>query len=158
MGTSQSTGTRGIEDAFSYAQDSAQHLYADYEWDQTLIDVMWVRTLVVCFLSLICVITNGLLICFILTYEPFQDLKFFPLVAQSLMDILGPGVANLIYEMYSYIYVRDEALRRMRDYRNWPFSVNWIDYWRLDFSDLDSTTRMKVKAKRALFCPPPTNF
>ena len=71
--------------------------------------------------SAICIILNTLLIYFILSSDEFRDLKFFPVGFQALIDILGPGVSNIAYEIVSY-----ERLHNFR-YQEIPSYMSMIN-------------------------------
>ena len=52
--------------------------------------------------SSLCVILNSLLILAIMSSKQTRNLTFFPVIFQATIDILGPGIANIAYEIRSY--------------------------------------------------------
>ena len=50
-------------------------------------------------LSIPCIFYNVLLITFLLSYKDFRNWQFYPMMLQAGIDSLGPGVANIIYNI-----------------------------------------------------------
>ena len=50
-------------------------------------------------LSIPCIFYNVLLITFLLSYKDFRKWQFYPMMLQAGIDSLGPGVANIIYNI-----------------------------------------------------------
>ena len=59
---------------------------------------MKVKLVLCTFFSIQSVAFNMLLLAFLLSHEDFRSWTFFPVVMQGLIDICGPGIANVIYE------------------------------------------------------------
>ena len=51
--------------------------------------------------SFMCVVLNSLLIHCIFATPEFRNLLFFPIGLQAGMDVVGPGIANIIYAYFS---------------------------------------------------------
>ena len=62
--------------------------------------------------STFCVILNSLLLHFILTTEEFRTLHFFPIGVQATVDLIGPGLINIIYSSFSIINFNKTFLER----------------------------------------------
>ena len=58
--------------------------------------------------SSICIVFNILLIVAILSSKETRNLCFFPVVFQAVIDVLGPGIANIGYEIRSYRQFLDQ--------------------------------------------------
>ena len=66
--------------------------------DSTLMSFMTIKRFVEYVLSTICIIYNLILLVFLIKTQEFRKWMFFPMMLQALVDIIGPGVANLIFE------------------------------------------------------------
>ena len=82
------------------------------DWDDAFMIVFMVKTVVTCSLSSLCVLLNSLLIFFVLTTKEFCNLKFAPVVIQAFVDIIGPGIANFIYEILALKETRREEVAK----------------------------------------------
>ena len=51
------------------------------------------------YLSSQCVIMNALILAFLGSTKQFRTWQFFPLMLQATVDLIGPGVANLFFEV-----------------------------------------------------------
>ena len=80
------------------------------EWNNSILIFIWTKTLFICLSSSICVVLNSFLVAFIAVNKEFRNLKFSPVVFQAVADIIGPGVANFVYELR----LLDEALKENR--------------------------------------------
>ena len=67
--------------------------------DETFFRVMKVKRGIVCYLSAQCVLMNVILLSFLLMTKEFRKWMFYPVMFQALIDILGPGLANMINEL-----------------------------------------------------------
>ena len=73
-----------------------------YLWDDSVETIFAVKHYSSLLLSALCVFLNSLLVLFLATNKGFRDMKFFPLALQAVVDIIGPGVANCVFEVRSY--------------------------------------------------------
>ena len=83
------------------------------------------------FASIPCVFLNLLLILFIFMNKEFRSLNYSPVVIQALSDIIGPGVANLIFESRVHKKLNDIVSRP--NYEDSPHN----------FETLEKLTRIK---------------
>ena len=58
--------------------------------------------------SSVCILFNTILIVAILSSKETRNLYFFPVVFQAIIDVLGPGIANIGYEIRSYKQLLDQ--------------------------------------------------
>ena len=58
--------------------------------------------------SSICIVFNILLIVAILSSKETRNFCFFPVVFQAVIDVLGPGIANIGFEIRSYQQFSDQ--------------------------------------------------
>ena len=58
--------------------------------------------------SVICIVLNLFLIMCVLTMEDFRGWIFFPVCMQAAIDIVGPGFANIFYNVISFNNLREE--------------------------------------------------
>ena len=76
------------------------------EWNHgDLLRMFAVKTAISCSMSLICIIFNSFLLLFFAFEKSFRKLNFCPVVAQAVIDLLGPGLANFVYEIWSHVTV-----------------------------------------------------
>ena len=110
--------------------------YADYkEWDQDdLVRMFAVKTAISCSMSLICIIFNSLLLLFFAFEKSFRKLNFCPVVAQAVIDLLGPGLANFVYEIWSYATVSG-------DFGHWAVVV--FEVKGIEFSLVEGISRLR---------------
>ena len=103
-----------------YNYDTNDH--SDYMfWSQSLRVFLWSKTVILSCSSVVCVVLNLLMILFFILHKKFRSLTFCPLMIQSLVDIIGPGIANVMFE----VLLLDRALSS-RTFR----SVNQgMAYW-----------------------------
>ena len=66
--------------------------------DGTFYSIMTTRLGISSYLSIQNVIMNFLLLTFLFTAKEFRNWQFFPLMMQASVDIMGPGISNLIFE------------------------------------------------------------
>ena len=109
------------------------HFYSDfvyfekevkYLWDDSVGTVFVVKHYSSLLLSALCVFLNSLLVLFLATNKGFRDLKFFPLALQAVVDIIGPGMANFVFEIVSYRNVKKEVFM----FRNDGLSVRSMEF------------------------------
>ena len=67
---------------------------------------LWAKTIILSCSSVVCVVLNLLMILFFMLHKKFRALTFCPLIIQSLVDIIGPGIANIMFE----VFLLDRAL------------------------------------------------
>ena len=72
------------------------------EMNELFLTFISAKQILGCSLSLICVVFNAILLCFLASKEQFRSWVFCPLAFQATVDILGPGIANFFYEIYYY--------------------------------------------------------
>ena len=107
-----------IELNFNHVQTNWLFENTDYgylEWErEPIVRAFTIKTLITCFMSFVCIVFNSLLFTFLLSKREYRNLKFFPVFVQTAVDILGPGAANLIYEVIAYMgitgFVTDAAM------------------------------------------------
>ena len=91
-------------------------------WSQSLRVFLWSKTVILSSSSVVCVVLNLLMILFFMLHKKYRSLTFCPLIIQSLVDIIGPGVANIMFE----VILLDRALSA----RNFSRSSNrGMAYW-----------------------------
>ena len=90
---------------FSHFERVSDYLDSEnekYLWDDSVETIFAVKHYSSLLLSALCVFLNSLLVLFLATNKSFRDMKFFPLALQAVVDIIGPGVANFVFEVRSY--------------------------------------------------------
>ena len=70
--------------------------------DETFYKVMRYRVGISVWLNIQSTIMNLTLLLFLFSYKEFRSWLFFPLMMQATVDIVGPGIANMIYEWQLY--------------------------------------------------------
>ena len=121
MGSSSSSTSSAVSEVTPYRD---MNLVLDYlekqntirtyvNWDETLVNIMFAKTVLVSVSSIICVLLNFALLYFLTDHKNFRNLFFAPLAVQAFIDALGPGLANAIYEVYSYKKFKAEAHQNM---------------------------------------------
>ena len=95
-----------IEMNFNHVQynwlfENTENRYLEWE-REPIVRAFTVKTVITCFMSFVCVVFNSLLFTFLLSKREYRNLKFFPVFVQIAVDILGPGAANLLYEVIAY--------------------------------------------------------
>ena len=88
------------------------------EMNEQFLTFISVKQILGCSLSLICVVFNTILLCFLASIEQFRSWVFCPLAFQAAVDILGPGLANFFYEFYYY-----DFMLRKRELRLFLFGI-----------------------------------
>ena len=81
---------------------NSEYLYYEFDNLTAVVNAMLIKMAMTTVLSLSCALLNFLLIVFCLSEKEFRDLKFFPIGFQALIDLLGPGLASLLYEIRIY--------------------------------------------------------
>ena len=71
---------------------SAEAMVVFYEWS-TVLSIIG---------SLFCFTFNAFLLYCLLTTQEFKSLLFFPIGLQALIDLIGPGISNLVYVILSF--------------------------------------------------------
>ena len=82
--------------------------------DETFYKVMRYRVSISTFLNIQSIIMNTFLLLFLFSYKEFRSWMFFPLMMQATVDIIGPGIANMIFEWKLYFH--------------WPVLADAFDY------------------------------
>ena len=72
--------------------------------DETFYKVMRYRVGISTWLNIQSVIMNFLLLLFLFSKKEFRSWLFFPLMMQATVDIVGPGIANLVFEWKMYFH------------------------------------------------------
>ena len=72
--------------------------------DETFYKVMHYRVGISTFLNIQSIIMNTFLLLFLFSYKEFRSWLFFPLMMQATVDIIGPGIANMIFEWKLYFH------------------------------------------------------
>ena len=98
------------------------------KYDSKLIHIVFIKTIVVSCSSVFCVLLNSMLLLFLMTNKTFRNLKFFPLMLQAMVDISGPGVANVIHEMVLYPKFKEYVQARLDSEDDRSFSSH-ISYY-----------------------------
>ena len=101
---------------FNYydAKDNSDYMF----WSKCVSVFLWSKTVILSCSSVVCVVLNLLMILFFVLHKKFRRLTFCPLMIQSLVDIIGPGIANIMFE----VFLLDRALS--------DGSPNWgLAYW-----------------------------
>ena len=83
--------------------------------------------------SAVCIVANTLLIFAILSHKHRRSFKFFPIIFQAGVDILGPGCCNFAYEWAAY--------KKMMQYYEMKVEKRLSD--RMDLADLDEGNRLE---------------
>ena len=73
---------------------------------------LW-STVFTVFGSVLCTVLNSYLIYCLVTVEDFKNLIFFPIGMQAAIDVIGPGISNIIYSCLAHLQLRDT----ISDYR-----------------------------------------
>ena len=77
------------------------NMYFEQVNDNLFLHILF-RSVIGTILSLSCVFLNATLVIFCLSTEEFRDMKFFPILFQAVVDVIGPGCANIVYEVMTY--------------------------------------------------------
>ena len=90
-----------------------------FNMDETFFKVMHYRVRVSTFLIIQSIIMNTLLLIFLFSHKESRSWMFFPLMMQATVDIIGPGIANMIYEWKLYFHwpVAYEYFTTSTDYK-----------------------------------------
>ena len=108
-----------------YSESDYLELEVKYLWDDSVGTVLAVKRYSSLLLSALCVFLNSLLVLFLATNKGFRDLKFYPLALQAVVDIIGPGIANFVFEIVSYQKVKKLVIL----FDGGIFSVNSMEYF-----------------------------
>ena len=73
---------------------------------ENTLDAVVLQTTTGTVLSVLCIILNVFLVYFLLREDEFRDLKLFSLYFQAIVDIVGPGVANCVFDILVYYDLR----------------------------------------------------
>ena len=73
--------------------------------DDSFVAIMKSRLGITSYLSIQSSIMNSLLLSFLLYNKEFRSWLFFPLMLQAAIDIIGPGISNLLFEWKLYLQV-----------------------------------------------------
>ena len=73
--------------------------------DDSFVAIMKSRLGITSYLSIQSSIMNSLLLSFLLYNKEYRSWLFFPLMLQAAIDIIGPGISNLLFEWKLYIQV-----------------------------------------------------
>ena len=76
-----------------------------------LIRVAFSKLVITSAMSTGSIIFNSLLLMFFISHNDFHSLSFGPVMIQTIVDILGPGFANLVYEYLSYKQLTGEEMQ-----------------------------------------------
>ena len=81
--------------------------------DETFYKIMHAKLGLSTWLSIQSILMNTLLLTFLFSTPEFRSWQFFPLMMQATIDIIGPGVANLVYEwkLFNYLPVLEENVK-----------------------------------------------
>ena len=79
------------------------------------VSLMYAKMLWTVGCSIFCALANFVLLIFLFMDKEQRNLIYFPLMLQALADIIGPGIANAIYEMNLYPTFKNE-LEKMLSY------------------------------------------
>ena len=100
-----------LKDEFEFFQRMHENI-PDYEAKAFKPEQYWpiLRTIkgIGVFGSSICIIFNTILVIAILSAKDTRNMYFFPVVFQAIIDVLGPGIANIGYEIRSYKQLLDQ--------------------------------------------------
>ena len=72
--------------------------------DETFYKVMRYRVSISTFLNIQSILMNFFLLLFLFSNKEFRKWLFFPLMMQATVDIVGPGIANMIFEWKLYYH------------------------------------------------------
>ena len=100
----------------SYDHTTTGVPYVHPKMDETFYTVMKTRLGVSTWLNTQCVIMNVLLLTFLFSYKEYRSWQFFPLMMQSVVDIIGPVISNMAFEWKLYINWPDIAARILEEY------------------------------------------
>ena len=111
------TPQRNLDYLYNNVQIS-RHLYgfdpSGYiTYNAAFIQILYNKTVVVSCSSGMCVVLNAMLLFFLLTRKKFRNLKFFPLMLQALVDMIGPGITNIIHEAILYPQFKKEVTSKI---------------------------------------------
>ena len=113
----ESTRDPKIENNFNQVQVVWLYENSDYgylEWErEPIVRAFTVKTMITCFMSFLYIVFNSLLFTFLLSKTEYRNLQFFPVFVQTAVDILGPGAANLVYEVIAYRGITDLSTNRV---------------------------------------------
>ena len=70
--------------------------------DDSFVAIMKSRLGITAYLSIQSSIMNSLLLSFLLYNKEYRSWLFFPLMLQATIDIIGPGISNLVFEWKLY--------------------------------------------------------
>ena len=87
---------------FDLALANIPDILQTVDWNTSVVVAFIVKTITACCFSVLCIVLNSLLVCFLLTSKDFRNLNFTPAIIQAVVDIMGPGVANCCYEIMLY--------------------------------------------------------
>ena len=82
-------------------------------YNEAFILVWNIKTIILSCSSGLCVILNAMLLFFLCTRKKFRNLKFFPLMFQALVDMMGSGIANIIHELLLYPQFKKEVTSKI---------------------------------------------
>ena len=66
--------------------------------DDNLLRFMGAKQVTEIFLSTICILYNFLLLVFLVKTKEFRNWASFPMMLQAFLDLIGPGIANIVFE------------------------------------------------------------
>ena len=89
--------------------------YLKWAIDETFYKVMRYRVSISTLLAVLSTIMNLSLLLFLFFYKEFRSWLFFPLMMQATVDIVGPGIAHLVFEWKLYFH--------------WPVLAEYLDYF-----------------------------
>ena len=82
--------------------------------DDAVLGFMKTKQLMEIGLSSISIVYNILLIVFLLKTDEFHSWAFFPIMMQAFVDIIGPGIANIVFECQLTTRMREFIVQQTR--------------------------------------------
>ena len=105
-----SNTTQSILEVFLLLSNFSVDYQSTHYFDDSLLLFNWVFTVFAVIGSSMCVILNSFLLYCIFTVEEFKNLYFFPIGLQAGIDIIGPGISNIIYTCIYRLKLEDTVV------------------------------------------------
>ena len=86
----------------------------------------WYTSLTVCG-SIFCIVLNSFLIFCLLTIDEFKSLIFFPIGLQAVIDVIGPGITNIISAIISHQQLEPSEFKDYEGYVTYIFAAEFAD-------------------------------
>ena len=93
-----------------------QGLQPQYFLDNYADSLLLGNTIFSAVFSCICMFLNLSLILIVIGSPEMRNMTFFPVGFQAAVDFIGPGLANLVYEVQAYLNFNEKHLTNAKDY------------------------------------------